>query len=88
MTSLEAIKGYVRGGALLAWHPPHAPQPSPQVESDEHTSPSAPCSVRCSPRLTAAAWATPSVRRHLRAGVWRDGVWLPQLECHRRMGTP
>ena len=37
----EAIKGCVRGGALLARHPPREPQPSPTVEPDESTSPSA-----------------------------------------------
>ena len=37
----EAIKGCVRGGALLARHPPHEPQPSPMVEPDDNTSTSA-----------------------------------------------
>jgi hypothetical protein len=37
----EAIKGCVRGGALLARHPPREPQPSPKVEPDDNTSTSA-----------------------------------------------
>src|SRR3989454_1666170 len=37
----EAIKGCVRGGALLARHPPREPQPSPKVEPDDTTSASA-----------------------------------------------
>ncbi len=37
----EAIKGCVRGGALLARHPPREPQPSPKAEPDDNTSTSA-----------------------------------------------
>jgi hypothetical protein len=37
----KAIKGCVRGGALLARHPPREPQPSPKVEPDDTISPSA-----------------------------------------------
>src|SRR5262249_11466266 len=36
-----AIKGCVRGGALLARHPPREPQPFPTVEPDDNTSTSA-----------------------------------------------
>ena len=37
----KAIKGCVRGGALLPRHPPREPQPSPQVEPDANISASA-----------------------------------------------
>jgi len=37
----KAIKGCVRGGALLARHPPREPHPSPKVEPDDTISPSA-----------------------------------------------
>jgi hypothetical protein len=37
----KAIKGCVRGGALLARHPPREPQPSPKVEPDDTISTSA-----------------------------------------------
>jgi hypothetical protein len=42
----KAIKGCVRGGALLARHPSREPQPSPKVEPDDNISTSAHCSVR------------------------------------------
>ena len=37
----KAIKGCVRGGALLARHPPREPQPSPKAEPDDNISTSA-----------------------------------------------
>ena len=37
----EAIKGCVRGGTLLAGHPPRAPQPLPTVGPDDSTATSA-----------------------------------------------
>ena len=45
----KALKGCVRGGALLPRHPPREPQPSPKVEPDDNISASAQCSVRDAP---------------------------------------
>src|SRR5215510_8342850 len=76
---LKAIKGCVRGGAVLARQPPRKPQPSPKVESDDTISTSAHGSVRSDPGLSEAAWHTPSFRRPLRAGVLCDVMWCAQL---------
>src|SRR4030095_16544517 len=75
----EEIKGCVSGEALLAQHPSHASQPSPKVEPDDSTSPSAHRSVRCDTRLSSAAWQTPFCNGHLRAGVLCDVMWGAQL---------
>src|SRR5215813_10316050 len=61
----EAIKGCVRGGALLARHPPREPQPSPKAEPDDNISTSTHRSVRYDTGLSAAAWQTASFSRHL-----------------------
>src|SRR4030095_15039748 len=81
------LKGFVPHGALLAWHAPHEPKPCLQVDLYDSTAAAPHQRLRRDSRLSPLSGQTPSLACHALAGLLCDVVWLPQLECHGRMGA-
>jgi len=82
------LKGFVPHGALLAWHAPHEPKPCLKVDFYDSTAAAPHRGLRRDSRLSPLSGQTPSLACHALVGLLCDVVWLPQLECHCRMGAP
>src|SRR5712692_7492889 len=74
-------------GLCLTGTPPMTQNPFIKIDFYDSTTPSPHRGLLRHRGLSQVAWQTPSFIRHSRPVVLRHVVWLPELQCHRRMGT-
>src|SRR5712691_4200508 len=77
----------VHVGLCLTGTPPMIQNPFIKGDCDDNTTPPTHRGLLRHHGLSPVAWQTPSVIRYSRPGVLCHVVWLPELQCYRRMGT-